>query len=193
MKIGRLYLCTALAVSQLMAGGTLTAAQAQSQPINANVVAACGTPNGTAYSAGTNRPATQNTNGVLCDGSSSGVTSTVQGPGTVASPSGGVLSTSDNPGPRTIVPLDISTVTTGNTAVTALNTGHKTAGGFLVNPQGATINLCINEQTTASGTTTAAGLVCISPGQTYILTPSAGSVSVITSDSSHPFGGEGLN
>lgn len=94
---------------------------------------------------------------------------------------------------RTIVPLDISTVTTGGTAVTALNVGHRTAGGFLTNPKGATIDLCINEQGTASGTTSAGALTCIIPGQSYTLAPAAGGVSVITSDSSHPFSGYGLN
>jgi hypothetical protein len=96
------------------------------------------------------------------------------------------------PSARTIVPLDISTVTTGGTAVTALNAGHRTAGGFLYNPIGATINLCINEQGTASGTTSAGALTCIQPGQAYTLAPNTGAVSVITSDSSHPFSGYGM-
>lgn len=104
--------------------------------------------------------------------------------------SGSVTSTS--PASRTIVPLDISTVTTGGTAVTALNAGHRTAGGWLLNPIGATINLCINEQGTASGTTSAGALTCILPGQSYNLQPSGNAVSVITSDSSHPFSGMGL-
>lgn len=97
------------------------------------------------------------------------------------------------PGSRTIVALDVSTVTTGGTAVTALTAGHRTAGGWLLNPIGATINLCINEQGTASGTTSAGALTCIQPGQTYTLQPTSGAVSVITSDSSHPFSGMGLN
>lgn len=96
-------------------------------------------------------------------------------------------------GQRTIVALDVSTVTTGGTAVTALIAGHRTAGGFLVNPKAATIDLCINEQTTASGTTTSGALICVPPGGNYNLTPSPLAVSVITSDSTHPFGGEGLN
>ncbi len=79
------------------------------------------------------------------------------------------------------------------TLQTALIAGHRTAGGFLLNPIGATINLCINEQGTASGTTSAGALTCILPGQSYVLTPAAGAVSVITSDSSHPFSGYGLN
>lgn len=108
-------------------------------------------------------------------------------------PSAGANIGNVGPAPRTIVPLDISTVTTGGTAVTALNAGHRTAGGFLFNPIGATINLCINEQGTASGTTSAGALTCIQPGQSYTLTPSSAAVSVITSDSSHPFSGQGLN
>lgn len=91
----------------------------------------------------------------------------------------------------TVVALDASTVTTGGTAVTALSAGHSTAGGFIVNPVGATVNLCINQLATASGTTTAASLICIAPGQQYAIIPSANAVSVISSDSSHPFGGYG--
>jgi hypothetical protein len=125
-------------------------------------------------------------------------------PGTAGTPSANVLSvqgvsggttlpTSTSPGARTIVALDISAVTTGGTAVAALSAGHRTAGGFLQNPIGATIALCINEQGTASGTTSAGATTCIQPGQSYNLTPAAGAVSVITSDSSHPFSGYGLN
>lgn len=108
--------------------------------------------------------------------------------------SGGAASAvTTTPGLRTIIPLDVSTVTTGGTAVTALNAGHRSAGGFLYNPIGATINLCINEQGTASGTTSAGALTCIQPGQGYKLAPTSGAVSVVTSDSSHPFSGYGLN
>lgn len=103
---------------------------------------------------------------------------------------GSVLS---KPAPLTIIPLDISTVTTGGTAVTALTAGHRTAGGFLTNPKAATIDLCVNEQGVASGTTTFGALICVPPGGSYNLVPAAGAVSVITSDSSHPFGGEGMN
>lgn len=130
----------------------------------------------------------------------------VQGAGTAGTPAGGVVSvqgvssgtavsttSSESPAQRTIVALDVSTVTTGGTAVTALTAGHRTAGGFLTNPKGATIDLCINEQGTASGTTSLAGLTCVPPGGSYNLTPAAGAVSVITSDSAHPFSGQGLN
>ena len=96
------------------------------------------------------------------------------------------------PGSMNIVPLDISTVTTGGTAVTAINAGNRTAGGFLQNPKGATVDLCINEQGTASGTTSAGNTTCVAPGNSYNLAPSNNPVSVVTSDSSHPFSGYGL-
>lgn len=97
------------------------------------------------------------------------------------------------PGPLTLVPLDISTVTTGGTAYTALNAGHRNKGGWIANPINATIPLCINEIGTASGTTSAGNTTCISPGITYGLAPSGNAVSVISADSAHPFSGLGFN
>lgn len=96
------------------------------------------------------------------------------------------------PGGLTIVPLTVATVTTGGTAVTALTAGQRIAGGWIQNPWSATINLCINEAGVAAGTTSAGSTTCIVPGQAYSLTPSPGSVSVISSDSAHPFSGYGL-
>lgn len=96
-----------------------------------------------------------------------------------------------SPGNVTLVPLDVSTVTTGGTAVTALSAGHRSAGGWLQNPPSATVNLCINEIGTASGTTSAGNTTCIVPGQTYVLAPSGNGVSVISSDNSHAFAGQG--
>lgn len=93
----------------------------------------------------------------------------------------------------TITSLDAATVTTGGTAVTALNAGHRNKGGWIQNPPSASVNLCINETTTASGTTSSGNTTCIVPGQTYNLVPSANAVSVISSDSSHAFSGFGLN
>lgn len=98
----------------------------------------------------------------------------------------------DKPAQKTIVALDISTVTTGGTAVTALSAGHRTGGGWIQNPPTATIALCINEAGTASGTTSSGSTTCILPGITYTLIPAAGAVSVISSDSSHAFSGYGL-
>lgn len=92
-----------------------------------------------------------------------------------------------------LMPLDIATVTTGGTAVTALAAGHRNAGGWVYNPPTATVNLCINEIGTASGTTSAGNTTCVVPGQTYMLTPSSNAVSVISSDSAHPFSGYGWN
>lgn len=99
--------------------------------------------------------------------------------------------TSTTPGTRVLVPLTVATVTTGGTAVTALTAGQRSAGGWLYNPSTATVNLCINEVATASGTTTAGSLICIPPDRTYNLTSSANAVSVVTSDSAHAFGGLG--
>lgn len=95
------------------------------------------------------------------------------------------------PGLRVVFSLDVSIVTTGGTAVTAIAQGHRIAGGWLFNPAEATVNLCINERGTASGTTSQGDLACIVPGQTYLVTPGAGPVSVVTSDSAHPFSGAG--
>lgn len=95
------------------------------------------------------------------------------------------------PGQVTLVSLDVATVTTGGTAVTALSAGHRTAGGWISNPTTATINLGINEIGTASGTTSAGNTTFIAPGQTYALAPSPNAVSVISSDSAHPFSGFG--
>lgn len=95
-------------------------------------------------------------------------------------------------GPQTIVPLDVAVVTTGGTAVTAIAVGHRTAGGWIMNPKGALADLCINEVATASGTTSAGSLTCVPPGATYLVTPSAGSVSVVSSDSNHAFSGLGI-
>ncbi len=119
------------------------------------------------YSAGSGRPLTMGPDGALCAQTA--------------------------PSARTLVPLDITTVTTGGTAVAALAAGHRTKGGWIHNPASATINLCINEQGSASGTTSAGATTCIAPGQTYSLAPAAGAVSVISSDSSHPFSGMGFN
>jgi hypothetical protein len=102
-------------------------------------------------------------------------------------------SVTTNPGLRTAVPLDIATVTTGGAAVTALSAGHRTAGGWIANPATATVNLGINEVGTAAGTTSAGNTTFIAPGQTYVLAPSANAVSVIASDSTHPFSGYGWN
>lgn len=91
---------------------------------------------------------------------------------------------------QVIQPLDISTVTTGGTAVTAIAAGRRAAGGRIQNPAGAAADLCINEIGTASGTTSSGNTTCIPAGWTYKITPSANAVSVVSSDSAHAFSGE---
>ena len=103
----------------------------------------------------------------------------------------GPLVINSSPSARTLVTLDVKTVTTGGTAVTAIASGHRTAGGFLQNPPTATVNLCINEIGTATGTTSSGDTTCIVPGQSYTVAATSGAVSVISSDSSHPFSGYG--
>lgn len=132
-------------------------------------------------------------------------TTTIAGsaPGTAGTPSPNVVSiqgvsggtavpTSSSPSTRTLVTLNIKTVTTGGTAVVALLAGQRSAGGWIQNPPSATINLCINEIGTATGTTSSGDTTCITPGTTYQLAASGNAASVISSDSSHPFSGIGL-
>lgn len=130
-------------------------------------------------------PQPRNSSAVFLVDESTGV------PYVASSGGGGAVTTT--PAQRTLVTLDIKIVTTGGTAVTAISSGHRTAGGWIQNPSNATVNLCINEIGTATGTTSSGDTTCIIPGQTYNIIPAAGNVSVISSDSSHAFSGVGLN
>jgi len=105
------------------------------------------------------------------------------GPGT-----GGTLVT---PAPKTIVTLDAKSVVTGGTAVTALVAGNRTAGGFVQNPPNATSNLCVNE-IGAAGTASSGDTVCVVPGQGYVITASAGAVTINAADTGHAYAGYGL-
>lgn len=124
---------------------------------------------------------------LVTQGTASSLNATVVGNGTFA------VQAATSPAARTLVTLDVKTVTTGGTAVTAISAGHRTAGGFLQNPIGATIALCVNEIGTATGTTSSGDTTCIQPGQSYTVSPASTAVSVISSDSTHPFSGYGLN
>lgn len=86
--------------------------------------------------------------------------------------------------------LDVATVTTGGTAVTALSAGHRSSGGWIQNPSTATTNLCINERGAAT-VTQGGDITCIVPGQTYLLAANGNAVSVVSSDSAHPYSGYG--
>jgi hypothetical protein len=91
---------------------------------------------------------------------------------------------------QVVISLNVATVTTGGTAVTALAAGQRSKGGWIQNPPSASTNLCVNEKGTA--TTTAGGdVTCLVPGQTYILAANGNAVSVVSSDGPHPFSGYG--
>jgi hypothetical protein len=92
---------------------------------------------------------------------------------------------------RTIVALDVSSVTTGGTAVTALATGHATAGGYLVTANAA--GICVDQVTTAGTVTgTPSTTACVAQNQPFYLVPANHAVSVNSSASTVSFGGEGL-
>jgi len=102
---------------------------------------------------------------------------------------GGAVTTT--PGQRTIVLLDVSTVTTGGTAVTALATGHASAGGFIVTSNAA--GLCVDQyQTAGTVTGTPSSTACVAMNVPYQLVPSAHAVSVNSTASGVALGGEGL-
>lgn len=90
------------------------------------------------------------------------------------------------------MPLTASSVTTGGTAVTAIAAGNRLRGGWLFNPSSATVELCINEISTASGTVSSGSTTCIAVGMKYDVVPSTAAVSVISSVSGHTFSGMGL-
>ena len=128
--------------------------------------------------------------------------SVVTGNGTAGSPDAGVLTiqgitnmtpivTTSEPLATTPAQPDISTVTTGGIAVNAFSATHCARGCIVGNPKGATVDLCANGTAAASGTVSFQALICIPPGQQYGFTARANAISVISSDSAHPFWGEG--
>lgn len=86
---------------------------------------------------------------------------------------------------------DITTVATGGTPVNAFSAGHCAKGCVLSNPDNATQLLCANGVGTASGTHTNGSTFCLAAGQSTYFTPRTAAISVVSSDSSHGFGGEG--
>ena len=105
------------------------------------------------------------------------------------------------PGTYTPSPLDVSTVTTGGTAVQALTAAHVAKGGYIVNPPTATAILCVSDlnQSAAPISVTGSGLtaVCansnpVLPGsQAGIWAGGVNPVTVVSPDNSHKFNGEG--
>lgn len=108
--------------------------------------------------------------------------------------SSGSSTITTKPGTFTEVALDVATTTSANTAVTALIATHRSAGGWIENPITATTVICVNTITTAAFSSGA----CvgsnngIAPGQVFNIPANANAVSVVSSDASHAFSGEGL-
>jgi len=85
--------------------------------------------------------------------------------------------------------LDVATVTTGGTAVTALAAGNAAKGGFI---KAVSAILCIRDSTGTAGTVDGvAGTTCIAVGQTYMLPPQVGAISVNSSTAGAIIGGRG--
>ena len=103
------------------------------------------------------------------------------------------LPVTTKPNQTMVIPLDVSTVTTANTAVTALSVGHRTAGGYLITANAA--GICISENGTAGVATGYSGAVqttCVVANEPYNLAPSSGAVSVNSTSNSVAFSGYGL-
>lgn len=96
------------------------------------------------------------------------------------------------PTPRTLVPLDIATVSTGGTAVTALNAGHATAGGSLMTANSA--GICVDQIAANAGTVTGtpSSTQCVGQNVLFNLVPSNRAVSVNSTGSNVLFAGQGL-
>lgn len=164
--------------------GTVDIDQTTPGTTNGVVVNSSALPSGAATSAIQNNvrsaPGTPQTTALTVQGNASGVPIPVSG------------SISVTPATSTSAGPDISTVTTGGTAVNAFSAGHCSKGCLLVNPINATTNLCANAATTASGTQTNAATLCAAPGQQVSFPAVTTAISAISSDSSHTFGGMGF-
>lgn len=116
---------------------------------------------------------------------------TVSGTPTVAI--SGTPSVTTKNGSYTIVPFTVASVTTSGTAVTALTSGQRTAGGYLITANA--VGMCVSENGTA-GTTTAyaSGVetVCVPANTRYTLAASTNAVSVNALGTSVAFSGYGL-
>ena len=94
--------------------------------------------------------------------------------------------------PYKIIPLTVSTVTTGGTAVTAIAATGARCGGYLVTSNAA--GICVDQTTTAGTVTgTPSTTSCVAANTPFYLVPSVNAVSVNSPSSSVNFAGEGLN
>ena len=97
------------------------------------------------------------------------------------------------PGPLTIVPLDVSTITIASTPVTVLKPGNHAAGGYLITANAA--GACFSENGTAGTVTGYVGTVfttCVAQNQSYQLSASIGPVSANSTASGVALSGYGL-
>lgn len=153
---------------RILCGAVCLAAVALSSGVRAQgaiVVPACGSAE---YAAG-NQPLTQDQTGTLC------------------------TTTGGGGGGNSVTPVapDVSTVTTGGTAVTAFNAGHVAKGGYIQNPTAATAALCVS--LVGAATTAGTGSTsCIAAGNAFSIPPMTGAVSVNSTDSAHAFSGAGF-
>jgi len=93
------------------------------------------------------------------------------------------------PGTYTLVPLDVSTLTTTNTAYNVLSAGHCTAGGFIVTTNSS--GMIVNQITTAT-TVVGGSNIFVAANTTYEIIPTGNALSAITSGSSVAVSGYGL-
>jgi len=82
------------------------------------------------------------------------------------------------------------TVTTGGTAVVALNAGGANAGGTLMTTNAA--GICVNQNGPAA-TSTGGSTMCVAANQIFNLIQSGNAVSVNSTGSGVTFAGWGLN
>lgn len=171
-----------LAVTSPLPAGAATAANQINGSQQTQVVGTVPLPTGAATAA-------NQTNGSQVTQIAGTVTVTAAGAATAANQTNG--SQVVKPAARTIVLLDVSAVTTGSIAVTALAAGHATAGGVLVTANAA--GMCIDQHTTAGTVTgTPSTTICVPQNVVFNLVPNSGAVSV-NSTAAISFGGEGLN
>lgn len=140
-------------------------AVAQSSPGLAAVVAACGTPPST-YSAGTNRPLTQNTSGQTCSASSSSG-------GTVTANQGTPNAGGANSWPVVIGTLATSgdtTIATGGTAQSLFSGATPTNGWKVANPN-LSDDLWCSDSTTTPAQNAASSVRVFANGGQYATEP----------------------
>lgn len=105
----------------------------------------------------------------------------------------GTFAVQSSQGARTIVPLDVASVTTASTPVTVLTAGHRTQGGYLITANAA--GACFSENGAAGVATAYVGSVqttCVAANQPYYLAPTSGAVSANSTASAVSLSGYGL-